>query len=285
MIDWFVGYALRKRLVAAMICVFVAIYGYYSWTQLAIEAYPDIADTSSQVVTQAPGMAAEEVEQRITIPLERELNGTPGLLFMRSKSTFGLSLISIVFRDGVEKYWARQRITERIQDVTLPPGITAGLDSVTSPTGQIYYYTIESDTKGIRELSEIERWVVIPALKQVPGIADVSNFGGITTQFQLELDPQQLVRFNLSLANVEAAINANSSSAGGSVVTRGDLGFVVRGIGLVQSLDDMGAILVTQRNGTPIFLRDLGRLKLSNLERLGILGKNEKNDSIEGTVL
>jgi len=285
MIDWFVAYSLHKRLVVAMICVFVAIYGYYSWTQLVIEAYPDIADTSAQVVTQAPGMAAEEVEQRITIPLERELNGTPGLLFMRSKSTFGLSLITIVFRDGIETYWSRQRINERIQNVTLPPNITAGLDSVTSPTGQIYYYTVESDTKGQRELSEIQRWVIIPALKQVPGVADVSNFGGITTQFQLELDPQQLMRFNLSLANVEAAINANSTSAGGSVVTRGELGFVIRAIGLVQTLEDFGAIVVTQRNGTPIFLRDLGRLKLANLERHGIVGKNRRNDVIEGTVL
>src|SRR5712671_1140699 len=150
MIDWFVGYALRKHLVVAMICGFVAIYGYYSWTQLAIEAYPDIADVSSQVVTQAPGLAAEEVEQQITIPLERELNGTPGLLVMRSKSTFGLSLITLVFRDGVESYWSRQRILERIQNVTLPSGLTPTLSPVTSPTGQLYYYTLESDTKGLR---------------------------------------------------------------------------------------------------------------------------------------
>src|SRR5262252_9797353 len=233
MIDWLVTLAWQKRLVMAMIALFISLYGVYSWTQLAIDAYPDIADTSSQGITQAPGLAAEEIEQRITIPLERELNGTPGLLFMRSKSTFGLSLITIVFRDGIENYWSRLRINERIQNVTLPPGISAGLDPVTSPTGQIYYYTLESDTKGQRELSEIQRWTVIPALKQVPGIADVSNFGGITTQFQLELDPQQLVRFNLSLANVEAAINANNYSAGGSVVSRGDLGFVIRAIGLV----------------------------------------------------
>jgi len=285
MIDWFVGLTLRKRLVVAMICLFASMYGYYSWTQLPVDAYPDIADTSSQVVTQAPGMAAEEIEQRITIPLERELNGTPGLLFMRSKSTFGLSLITIVFRDGIENYWSRLRINERIQNVTLPPGITAGLDPVTSPTGQIFYYTLESDTKGMRELSEIERWVVIPALKQVPGIADVSNFGGITTQFQLELDPEQLVRFNVSLANIESAINANSASAGGSVVARGELGFVVRAIGLVQTLEDLGAIVVTQRNGTPILVRDLGKLKLANLERHGVVGKNEKNDVVEGTVL
>ena len=122
-------------------------------------------------------------------------------------------------------------------------------------------------------------------MKQVPGVADVQNFGGITTQFQLELDPQQLTRFNLSLANVEAAIQANSASSGGSVVTRGEIGYVVRGIGLVQTLDDMGAIVVTQRNGTPILVRDLGKLKLANLERHGILGKNEKNDAVEGTVL
>jgi heavy metal efflux system protein len=285
MIEWIVGYALRKRMVVAMICVFAAIYGYYSWTQLAVEAYPDIAEAMTQVITQAPGLAAEEVEQQVTIPLERELNGTPGMIVMRSKSTFGLSLITLVFRDGVDDYWSRQRILERIQNVTLPSGLTPGLDPLTSPIGQLYYYTLDSDTKGLRELSELQKWVIIPALKQVPGVADVSNFGGITTQFQLELDPQQLVRFNLSLKNVTDAITANSASAGGSVLTRGDLGYVVRGVGLVQTLDDMGNIVVAQRNGTPIFVRDLGKLKLSNQERHGILRYDEKNDVIEGVVL
>src|SRR6516165_3396465 len=170
-IDRFVELALRKRLVVAMICIFAAIYGYYSWTELAIEAYPDVADTASQVVTQAPGLAAEEVEQQVTIPLERELNGTPGLTLMRSRSTFGLSLISLVFRDGTEDYWSRQRIMERIQNVTLPPGLSPGLDPLSSPTGQIIYYILQSDTKNLRELSEIEQWTVIPAIKQVPGVA------------------------------------------------------------------------------------------------------------------
>src|SRR3984885_1682070 len=206
MIDWLCSFALNKRLVVAMICIIAGVYGYYSWTQLAVEAYPDVADTESQVVTPAPGLAAEEVEQQVTIPLERELNGTPGLLFMRSKSTFGLSLITVVFRDGIEDYWSRQRLLERIHNATLPPNLSPGLDPLSSPTGQIYYYTLESDSKGLRELSELQRWVIIPTLKQVPGVADVSNFGGITTQFQLELDPQQLSRFNLSLANVETAI-------------------------------------------------------------------------------
>src|SRR5215475_5675660 len=188
MIDRLVAVALHRRVVVWMICVFLAAYGYYSWTQLALEAYPDIADVTSQVITQAPGLAAEEVEQQITIPLERELNGTPGLFIMRSKSTFGLSLITLVFRDGSEDYWSRQRILERIQGITLPSGITPGLDPLTSPIGEMYRYTLESNTKGLRDLSEIQRWTVIPALKQVPGVADVTNFGGITTQFQLELE-------------------------------------------------------------------------------------------------
>ena len=285
MIDWIVSFALRKRTVVSMICVFAAVYGYYSWTQLAVEAYPDIADTESQVVTTAPGLAAEEVEQQVTIPLERELNGTPGITMMRSRSTFGLSLITLQFRDGIEDYWSRQRILERIQNATLPPNLTPGLDPLSSPTGQILYYILESSTKNLRELSELETWTVIPTLKQVPGVADVSNFGGLTTQYELELDPQQLMRFNISLSTITNAISANNANAGGSVLNRGELGYVIRGIGLVQTLDDLGNIVVTQHNGTPILVRDLGKLKLSNQERHGIVGKDGINDVVEGTVL
>jgi heavy metal efflux system protein len=284
-IDWLVDFAFRKRLVVAMICVFTAIYGYYSWTQIAVEAYPDVADTESQVITLAPGLAAEEVEQQVTIPLERELNGTPNLTMMRSRSTFGLSLITIQFRDGTEDYWSRQRLMERIENVTLPPNLSPGLDPLSSPTGQILYYVLESSTKNLRELSEIEQWIVIPELKQVPGVADISNFGGLTTQYQLELDPQQLMRFNIALSDVTDAISANNANAGGSVVNRGELGYVIRGIGLVQTLDDLGNIVVTQRNGTPILVRDLGKLKLSNQERHGVVGKDDINDVVEGTVL
>ncbi|MFY9693984.1 MAG: CusA/CzcA family heavy metal efflux RND transporter, partial [Xanthobacteraceae bacterium] len=285
MIDWLVTYALRKRLVVAMICIFAAVYGYYSWTQLPVEAYPDVADTESQVITTAPGLAAEEVEQQVTIPLERELSGTPGMTMMRSRSTFGLSLITLQFRDGIDDYWARQRIEERIQNATLPPNLSPGLDPLSSPTGQILYYTLNSSTKNLRELSEIEQWTVIPALKQVPGVADVSNFGGLTTQYALELDPEQLMRFNISLSDVTNAITANNANAGGSVLNRGQLGYVIRGIGLVRTLDDLGNIVVAQHNGAPILIRELGKLQLSNQERHGIVGQDNKNDVVEGTVL
>ncbi len=169
----------------------VAAFGVYSWTELSIEAYPDISDTTAQVVTTYPGHAAEEVEEQVTIPLERELNGIPGLQIMRSKSTFGLSLITLVFRDGVEDYFARQRIQERINGVNLPTSATTGLDPLTSPIGEIYRYTLESPSRTQRELKELQQWVVIPTLKQVFGVADVTNFGGETTQFQLLHRPVQ----------------------------------------------------------------------------------------------
>src|SRR5437870_7164404 len=163
MIDRFVALCLNRRQLVWLIVIVIGIFGYLSWQALAIEAYPDIADVTSQVITQYPGHAAEEVEEQVTVPLERELNGIPGLQVMRSHSTFGLSLITLVFRDGIDDYWARQRILERIQNVTLPAGLTPGLDPLTSPIGQLYYYTLDSDTKGLRELSELQKWVIIPA--------------------------------------------------------------------------------------------------------------------------
>src|ERR1700733_355408 len=179
MIDQFVALCLRKRLVVRLIAVFAGIVGIYAWTQLAIDAYPLLSPVAAQVTAQVPGLAAEEVEQQITIPLERALAGTPGLASMRSISTFALSQINLIFRDGTEDYWERQRVTERIDGVTLPAGASAGLDPVTAPELEIYRYTLESDTKNLMELSEIQKWIIQPALRSVPGVADDDNFGGL----------------------------------------------------------------------------------------------------------
>src|SRR5450830_1050435 len=177
MINDIVRYCLKKRYAVILVALLVALFGYYSWTRMAVEAYPELSDVQAQVTTQAPGLAAEEIEQQITVPLERQLSGTPGLVSMRSSSTFGLSLITLTFKDGAEDYWQRQRVTERMAQAALPAGIAPGLDSVTSPAGEIYRYTLESDSKNLMELSEIQRWIVIPELQQVPGIAEAGNFG------------------------------------------------------------------------------------------------------------
>ncbi|HTT33575.1 MAG TPA: CusA/CzcA family heavy metal efflux RND transporter [Methylomirabilota bacterium] len=285
MIARFVTLCLRRRKLVWLIAILLAIFGYTSWQALEIEAYPDIADITSQVITQYPGHAAEEVEEQVTIPLERELNGIPGLQVMRSHSTFGLSLITLVFRDGVDDYWARQRINERIAGVTLPPGANPGLDPLTSPIGEIYRYTLRSDFRDQRELRELQEWAVIPRLKQAPGVADVTNFGGETTQFQLIVDPAKLAQYNVSLAQVIAAIQANNANAGGSIVVRGEQGYVVRGIGLIRSLQDLGNIVILAKGGTPVFVKNLGALQLGALERRGILGKDSNPDTVSGIVL
>jgi heavy metal efflux system protein len=282
MIDRFVSFCLENRLLVLAVFVLLIAVGYYSWTQLPVEAYPDIADVTSQVITQYPGHAAEEIEQQITIPLERELAGIPGLQVMRSKSTFGLSLITLVFREGVEDYWSRQRIQERIGNAGMPPGVQPGLDALTSPIGEIYRYTLESPLRGQRELRDLQQWVVLPKFKQIFGVADVNSFGGETTQFQLLLDPAKLVKYNITIQQVSAAIQANNGNAGGSVLVHGEQGFVVRGIGQVRSLTDLGNIVITQKQGTPIFLRDLG---YGALERRGILGKDNDPDGVSGIVL
>ena len=280
---------IQKRWIMLCLFVMMCVFGYYSWTQLSIEAYPDIADVTSQVVTQVPGLAAEEVEQQITIPLERAINGLPGMHVMRSKSTFGLSMITIVFKDGTEDYWSRQRVQERLNEVELPYGAAPGLDPLTSPVGEVYRYIIESDQHSLRELTDLQNWVVIPRIKEVSGVADVTNFGGITTQFQVEIDPYKLEQYHLSLSQVIEAIENNNASVGGSILNRGDLGYVVRGIGLIENLDDLGHIVVTTTSGVPVFLNDIGSLKYGNLERKGVLGYTDRtrdySESLEGIVL
>jgi heavy metal efflux system protein len=285
MIDQFVALCFRKRLVVRLMAIFAAIFGIYAWSQLAIDAYPLLSPVAAQVTVQVPGLAAEEVEQQITIPLERGLNGTPGLTSMRSISTFSLSQINLLFRDGAEDYWERTRVRERIGDVTLPPGASAGLDSVTAPELEIYRYTLQSDTKNLMELSEYQRWVIQPALRQVPGVAEVDNFGGFTRQFRLDLDPTELLRYGVGINDVINAINNNTANAGGGRVPRGDQSFIVRGVGLVHTLDELGDIVVTQTNSTPVLIRDLGSLSYAHQEPEGILGLNENPATIEGIVM
>lgn len=285
MIDQFVGFCLHRRIPIIVLAVLFAGFGVFAWETLTVEAYPDLGDVAAQVTTQVPGLAAEEIEQLITVPLERQINGTPGLLLMRSSSTFGLSLITVLFRDGYEDYWARQRLIERINQAVLPAGASPGLDPVSGPAGEIYRYTLESDTKNLQELSEIQRWTVIPALKSVPGVVDVTNFGGFTTEYQLDLDPKELQRYGLGITDVINAINNNNTNAGGGRVSRGDQSYVIRGVGLIRSLADIGNTVVTQSNGTPVLVRDLGRTTLSHQEREGILGKDNNPDTVEGIVL
>jgi cobalt-zinc-cadmium resistance protein CzcA len=284
MISRLLEYFFRHRHIAIALAIAFAFLGYYSWTQIAIEAYPELAPVTCQVTTQLPGLAAEDVEQQVTIPLERALGSTPGLVEFRSTSTFGLSLITLQFKDGAEDYWERQRVNERIAGVTLPAGASPSLDPVSGPSGEIYRYTLESETRNLMQLSEIQRWIVIPALNQVQGVANVDNFGGYTKEFELELDPGRLTRYGVAVDDIVTAINNNTAVAAGGRVTRGEQSFVVRGMGRVASLDDIGDIMVTQHGGVPVYVRDLGQMKIGHQIREGILGKDNNPDAVEGIV-
>ena len=284
LIDAVITRCFEKRVAVIFVAVLVVIFGYYSWTQMAVEAYPELTDVTAQVTTQVPGLAAEEIEQQVTTPLERALASTPGVVMMRSSSTFGLSLITMVFKDGAEDYWSRERINDRLSGVTLPAGVTPSLDPVSGPAGEIYRYTLESDTKNLMQLSEIQNWTVIPGLMEVPGVANVDNFGGFTKEYQLEIDPKQLMRYNVAISDVMTAINANNGNSGGGRVTRGEQSYIVRGIGQVHTLKDLGNIVVTQRNGVPVLVRDLGKLVYGHQVREGVLGKDNNPDTIEGIV-
>ena len=280
--------AIHRRGLVFAIFVLVGVIGYFCWTRLAIDAYPDIADTTVQVVTQVPGLAAEEIEQQISIPIERAINGMPSMKVMRSKNTFGLSTVIIVFDDGVDDYWARQQVQARLSEVELPYDAVPELNPLTSPTGEIFRYVLDGDHQTLRELTDLHKWVVIPRLKQVVGVADVSNYGGITTQYQIELDPLKMELYGVSLADVTEKIEQNNLSAGGSMLTHGDLSYVVRGIGQISTLEDLGRIVVKTEKGVPVFLNDLGQVKYGNLERKGVFGfsadGHDNSDCVEGIV-
>jgi cobalt-zinc-cadmium resistance protein CzcA len=279
---------INRRLLISTCFVLVAVMGIYSWSKLPVDAYPDIADVTVQVVTQVPGLAAEEIEQQITIPLERELNGLPGLVTMRSKNLFGISSILLVFKDGTDDYWARQRVEERIMGIELPFGALPELNPLTSPTGEVCRYIIESPNHTLRELTDLQKWVIIPRLKQVMGVADVQNFGGITTQYQIEIDPAKLEKYNLPLRDVVESINKNNANAGGSMIDRGELTYIIRGVGLIKDLDDLGKIVVKSEDGVPVYLNDLGTLKYGNFERKGVFGYSDRerdiSESVQGIV-
>ncbi|KWW29211.1 MAG: heavy-metal exporter, HME family [bacterium P3] len=279
----------HRALIAALFGV-LAVAGVIAWSTLSIDAYPDISDTTVQVVTQVPGLAAEEIEQQITVAVERAVNGIPNLVTMRSKNSFGLSTVILVFDDGVDDYWARQRVNERLNGLELPYGATPELNPLTAPTGEIFRYIVESPdgSADLRELTDVHKWTIIPYLRQISGVADVSNYGGITTQYQIELSPDLMREYGVSLSDIAEKVERNNTNAGGSLLMEGDLSYVVRGIGLVDDLEGLGNIVVKSHNGAPVFLRQLGTLKYGHLERKGVLGysddERDYDDAVEGIV-
>jgi heavy metal efflux system protein len=280
-----IDFALRNRLLVLGGTLVLFAWGIVSFHNLPIEAYPDVADTYAQVITQWPGHAAEEVEQQITVPLEVNLNGVAHLTHLRSVSLAGLSVITMIYDDDITTFNARQEVLDRLQLVTLPPAVNPGLGPDYSPTGQIMFYTLTSANPkyDAMELKTLNDWFVVNQLKSVPNIVDVNRFGGPTREYQVRIDPGKLVAYGLSLAQAEQALAANNTNAGGGFIERGQQALNVRAVGLMQTTDDIAATVVKVQNGTPVRVRDLGNVVQAPKVRLGQLGKTIRHE--DGTVI
>ena len=280
MIRKLLGFALSQRLTTITIVIAVIIGGIWSWIQLKKDAYPDIGDTQVEVITTYPGQAAQDVEQQVTLPLERALNGVPKVIDRRSKTIFGLSVIDLTFEDGTDDYFARQQVLEKLNDAVLPDGVQPSLGPLTGPVDEIFRYVIQAnDNYTPMQLRTLQDWTIIPHLLQVPGIADVVNFGGRVKQYQVITSPNNLFRYKISLDDLISAIRANNINSGGNIVKRGEQGFVVRGIGAIRSKEDIGNIVIKSVNGVPIFIHDVASVEEIPSQPTGILGYTLQNDS------
>ncbi len=292
MIQRIIEFSLRARWVVVGLAVALMGLGLWCFSQLKIEAYPDIADTNVIVIAKYDGRAAEEVEQQVTVPLERVLNNVPHVTDRRSRTIFGLAIVQLNFDESVTDYFARQQVLERVAQAQLPDGVAPELAPLTTAVGEIYRYVIEAPTTYTpMQLRDLQDWVIIPNLLQVPGLADVTTFGGPIKQFQIVTNPGLLRKYDLTLQDVIDAVQKNNQNTGGSIISRGGQGFAVRGLGALKTPDDIGSIVLTTNESVPVFVRDVASVEINPPSPSGILGyqiPDEKLDitgSTEGIVL
>jgi cobalt-zinc-cadmium resistance protein CzcA len=285
MIDGLVKSSLHTRLLVFIVAVFVAAAGYYAYSNLTIEAFPDPTDTQVQVITIYPGQPSEEVERRVSIPLERALNGVPGLFRLRSISLFGLSLVTLTFEDGVEPLVARQQIMERIPDANLPPGISPDLGPLATPIGEVYRYTLEGPGADPMTLRTVQDWIVRPALMRVPGVADVVSYGGLVREIHVEPDPTKMAALGVVLDDLFQALSKASRNASGGAIERGSELFVIRSLGTFTSLDDIGKVRVGFHGGVPVKVSDVATVTTGYQPRQGVVTRGSNTDTVEGIVL
>ena len=295
MIRALVDFALNNRFVVLSVAILIFIWGMIAFHNLPVEAYPDVANTWVQIITQYPGRAAEEVEQQVTIPIEIQVNGIPHLQHVRSASLAGLSVVNLIFDDESDNDWDRQKTLERFSQVTLPIGASGGIGPDFSPIGSVYWYTLESTNPSVdlMELKSLQDWVVTKYIKSVPDVVDDSSFGGITREYQVRLDPDRLVSYGLSLAQIEQQLTNSNFNAGGSFIEQGSQQINVREVGLVTDVHDIQKTVVRAQNGTPLRVEDIALVKQGPKIRLGRIGKaihradgvvEDDNDVVEGVV-
>ncbi|MFN7937129.1 MAG: CusA/CzcA family heavy metal efflux RND transporter [Bryobacteraceae bacterium] len=277
--------ALDQRFLALVAAVALIVFGTWSFTQLKIEAYPDISDTTVEVITVVPGLAAEEVEQQVTIPIERALNSVPNVISRRSRTIFGLSSNELTFEYGTNDYFARQVVIEKLREAQIPDGLTPTLAPMATPIGELFRYSLEGGGLDSRQLRELQDWVVYPRLLQAGGVADVVPFGGLVKQYQIEINPFALEKYNLSLSELATAVQESNQNAGGALLDNREQSLAVRGVGLLKSTADIENSVVSENKGVPVYVKDLGKVSLGAAPPTGIFGLQERTGGVEGIVL
>ena len=295
MIESLVRGALKQRLIVAVVAVVLFFFGLDAARKLSVDAFPDVTNIQVQIATEAPGRSPEEVERFATVPLEVAMTGLPGLEEMRSLNKPGLSLITLVFNDKTDVYFARQLVMERLLEVgsRLPEGITPVLGPVSTGLGEVYQYTLERPDDGDRALSEEELmqrriaqdWVVRPLLRSIPGIAEINSQGGYAKQYQVLVNPDKLRHFGLSVADVYQAVGRNNANAGGGVLPQYAEQYLIRGVGLVKDLDDLRAIVLREKDGVPVYVRDVAEVQIGHAVRHGAIIKNGTTEAVGGVVM
>jgi heavy metal efflux system protein len=295
MIRAIVDFALNNRFVVLSMTLGLFIWGIISFHNLPVEAYPDVANTWVQVITQWPGRAAEEVEQQITIPIEIQMNGIPHLQHVRSSTLAGLSVVNLIFDDDSDNDWDRQKALERLAQVNLPPGVAPGIAPDFSPIGQVYFYTLKSTNPAydLMDLKSLQDWVVSKYLRSVPDVVDDSAFGGITREYQVRVDPDKLISYGVSLAQIEQQLTNSNANVGGSFIEQGSQQINVRGVGLITDIRDIEKTVIKVQNGTPLRIKDVAVVSQGPKIRLGQIGRayhradgvvEDDNDVVEGIV-
>src|SRR5215510_5335138 len=246
--------ALGHRIIVIVAVLVMAAAGAWSFKQLKLEAYPDISDPGVVVITPYPGFAAEEVEQQVTVPIERALNNTPNVIARRSRTIFGLSVVELTFTDSTNDYFARQVVLEKLRDADLPEGVTPTLGPLIGGVSEFYRYVLTGPGFDAMPLREIQDWVVAPWLLQVPGVADVTPFGGLIRQYEIQVNPRALDKYNLGVKQIADAMKNNNRNAGGALLRMGQQSLAIRGSGLIQNSEDIGSIVLDSQKNVPVFV-------------------------------
>lgn len=295
MLEKILQFVLNQRGLVVFIAIVIAVLGVYSYINLPIDAFPDVTNNQVEIVSHADGLSAIEIERDVTYPVEMAMRGLPGVEQLRSVTKFGLSIVTIIFKDNVDIYFARQLVFERLAEARekVPAGVEMSLGPVATAMGEIYQYTIEgkhpadpdAERKYLTDLRTLQEWVITPLLKSVPGVNEINSFGGYFKQYQVNIDPAKLVKFNISTSDVFGAVINNNQNVGGNILEKNSDQYIVRGVGLIENLDDIRNIVLVSSDGTPVYLGDVAEVRIGEAVRMGAAMKDGKQEAVGGIVM